>query len=432
MVMHTLALHLKEIQGKSLLLAHSGGVDSCVLAHVLLQNKMPFSVAHCNFQLRAKASNHDSEFVKKWCAAHKIPFHSHSFDTELYKEKFKKGTQEAARELRYQWFNHLMEMEGFEVLLTAHHLNDQLETFLLNATRGTGISGLLGIPQTQKIIRPLASISKKEILSYASHHNIQWREDASNQTNVYLRNQIRHRVVAPLEEFKPEALENFKVTLKHLSEAEKFIGIQLDSLKSVIFKKQHDTFSIAIQELTKLNPLNFCLHHWFAPLGFDAKEVQKLLHALPGKQLFSTSHRLIRDRDYLLLTPLSEENLEEFPFDLEQPNHKLPIALEWNDVDVPVRDQWEANEAFLDKDLLKTPLSIRKYKEGDYFCPTGMKGKKLLIKFFKDEKYSLLEKERQWLLCSKDKIVWVLGRRCDRRFIANARTENKLLMRLSE
>lgn len=427
--MNTLALQLNGLQNKSVLLAHSGGVDSCVLAYVLLKKGMDFSVAHCNFQLRGEASNGDAEFVKAWCLKQEIPFYIKTFDTNSYKESFKKSTQEAARELRYEWFQQLMELQGIDVLVTAHHLNDQLETFLINATRGTGISGLLGIPQTQNIIRPLANSSKKEILNYAALHNIPWREDASNQTDTYLRNKIRHQVVTPLEELKPQALENFKDTLSHLTEAEEFMSHQLDQLKANIFNEQQGVFAIEVQQLKEQRPLNFCLHHWFVPFGFEAKEVQKLLHASSGKQLVSSSHRLIRDREQLLLTPVSEEKFVELTIDLEKPNQKLPLDLEWNIVEAPIQQQWEAQEAFLDKGLLKNPLTLRKYKKGDYFCPTGMKGKKLLSKFFKDEKYSLIEKEKQWLFCSQDQIVWVVGRRCDRRFIATAQTQNKLLMR---
>ena len=170
--MNTLALQLNGLQNKCVLLAHSGGVDSCVLAYVLLKKGMDFSVAHCNFQLRGEASNGDAEFVKAWCLKQEIPFYIKTFDTNSYKESFKKSTQEAARELRYEWFQQLMELQGIDVLVTAHHLNDQLETFLINATRGTGISGLLGIPQTQNIIRPLAKSSKKEILNFISQIRI--------------------------------------------------------------------------------------------------------------------------------------------------------------------------------------------------------------------------------------------------------------------
>ena len=430
--MSKLDLRLNELNDKHVLLAHSGGVDSCVLANIFLNKKINFSVAHCNFKLRAKASDQDLEFVKKWCHQHQIPFYFKNFNVKEYMVVNKKSIQEAARDLRYEWFQNLKVQLKYDVLATAHHLNDQLETFLINSIRGTGISGLLGIPQTEKIIRPLNAVPKKDILNYAEKHKICWREDSSNAKNDYLRNKIRQQVILPLLQIKPQALENFEKTIKNLSQAEEFIYLQLNRLKKQIFKDDGKITRIDIENLNKQKPLNLCLHHWFSPFGFKVKEVEKLLHSNSGKVILSSTHRLIRDRTELLMTPLIEENRLLITIDIEKRNQKLPFGLDMKTKNLVYKENWLSNEAFLDKDLLKNPLQIRNYMKGDYFYPCGMRGKKLISKFFKDEKYSLLEKEKQLLLFSQDKIVWVIGKRCDRRFIANPKTKNKILMRLSK
>lgn len=430
--MHTLKFAWDELQDKSLLLAHSGGVDSCVLAHLFLKANVDFSVAHCNFQLRDEASDQDLAFVKKWCDKHGISFFSRTFDTKAYQDLMKKSTQEAARDLRYEWFASLMDEVGFQGLVTAHHLNDQLETFLINATRGTGLSGLLGISERKKIYRPLRGISKKTILNYARENKIKWREDDSNAQCNYLRNKIRHQVVTPLENINPQALTNFNNTLEHLTAANKFIIHSLDQIKKEIFKRKEETTYINIEALNQQKQLHFCLHHWFYPLGFDVHEVAKLLKAQSGKIIRTSTHRLVRDRDQLLLSKLNPDIGSEIPILLEQKTRKLPLNLKWETVTQTTQKKWKTNEAFLDKDLLKNSLYLRHYRKGDYFYPSGMKGKKLLSKFFKDEKYSLLEKEQQWLFCSDGQIVWVVGKRCDRRFLVGSKTKNKLLMRVEQ
>ena len=204
---------LSSLGHQKVLLAHSGGVDSCVLAELLLRENVSFVVAHCNFQLRAEASDADEQFVIKWCQSNEIPYYTKRFDTLVFKEIHKQSTQLAARNLRYQWFEVLRSTHGFTRLLTAHHLNDQFETFLMRTTRGTGINGLLGIPDTDWIQRPLKEIPKSELLAYAKANQINWREDQSNQSDDYLRNEFRHHLVEPWLKAHPDALKNFKKTL---------------------------------------------------------------------------------------------------------------------------------------------------------------------------------------------------------------------------
>ena len=416
------------LSGKQLLLAHSGGLDSSVLAHLLLKAGLNFSVAHCNFQLRASESEADMKFVEAWSREHSIPFFCVKFATEIHKEFYKKSTQVSARDLRYDWFYSLMEVYEFDFLLTAHHLNDQLETFLINTTRATGISGLLGIQEKETLLRPLRTIPKKELIKYAEAEKISWREDQSNASDAYLRNAIRHHVIPAIEEVVPNALQNFQSTLDHLDLANDFIRESLETQKNKLFKNTGKSLSIEIKELEELPTLSFCLHHWFAPFGFDTKEVVKLMESESGKVIYSPSHRLIRDRSSITLSLLYSKEDNQFLFDPLKNNQDLPIQLSCESIEIKGKETWESHQAALDKRMLKKPLSLRKSIKGDYFYPTGMKGKKLLSKFFKDEKYSLLEKEQQWLLCSENKIVWVIGKRCDRRFIATINTKKVLLI----
>jgi tRNA(Ile)-lysidine synthase len=412
---------------EKLLLAHSGGLDSSVLAHLLVSENIPFSIAHCNFQLRGEESDQDAQFVKIWSESHRIPFYLKCFDTLQYKKKNKLSTQETARILRYEWFKTLQKTNGFTVLLTAHHLNDQLETFLMYATRGTGLKGLLGIPESDWIQRPLLSVTKKELYTYAKAMDLKWREDSSNKTDNYLRNELRHHVVEPLLSIQPQALTNFNKTLKHLTTTEAFVQSQLDQLKKQIFNINSDTTHIKVRDLEQLSQKEFCIHHWFSPYGFDASEVVKLLVASKGKGLYSSTHRLIRERDTIVLTSFAAENKEEFHLTLGQTNCELPIPLRWESFLLKEKEIWEPYQAALDKNKLKKNLTLRKYKKGDYFYPTGMQGKKLISKFFKDEKFSTLEKEAQWLLCCGEDVVWVVGKRCDKRYAAK-KTGNEILL----
>jgi tRNA(Ile)-lysidine synthase len=421
-------LNFENLKPKSILLAHSGGVDSCVLAHLLLANQINFSVAHCNFQLRGAESVEDAGFVRHWCNQNGITHYSVSFSSNTYKNYHKISVQMAARELRYKWFSDLMDVYEFDTLLTAHHLNDQLETFLINTSRGTGISGLLGISNKNSKFRPLLKYPKSELIKYAKKEKIKWREDASNQDVKYLRNRIRSEVVSPLMQIQPNLLENFQTTLNNLNQANTFIHSILDEFKTKVFSTENGVVKLNIEEINKLPQIDFCLHYWFSPLEMSAGEVLKLLKASSGKILYSKSHRLIRDRKCLILTDIQGLDYEQFQINLEDISQILPLNLQWKDISNDAYYSLNSDQALLDKNLLKKPLYLRKFRKGDYFCPIGMKGKKSLSKFFKDEKYSQLEKEKQWLLCSEDEIIWVIGKRCDRRFTANQKTENTILM----
>ena len=413
---------LIKFRSKKILLAHSGGVDSCVLADILLNLKLDFSIAHCNFQLRGIESENDSNFVSSWSQRNKIPFFYSKFSTKEYCEINNINIQLATRELRYKWFFELQSIYDFDFVFTAHHLNDQFETFLINSTRGSGLKGLLGILNTKKVYRPLLNISKKEIVDYAKRKNLSWRDDQSNFENYYLRNKFRNKVLPEIEMMIPEYLNKFKITLNNLKETQEFIDNSIEKIRNKILKKENSLIKVNIKSLLKLKPLNFYLHELFFLYGFNSKELLKLLLSKTGKQLFSKTHRVLIDRGFLVLKELIENKKESYLLDLNKKELQLPIKLNFKYVSSYDEKLLNLKFASIDFIKIKEPLILRKPQSKDYFYPTGMQGKKSVSKYFKDEKYSIYDKENQWLLVSNNDIVWVVGKRLDSRFAATKKS----------
>ncbi|MGB1449741.1 MAG: tRNA lysidine(34) synthetase TilS [Flavobacteriaceae bacterium] len=427
MVLEIVQNHLKKVlEGVTtpkLLLACSGGVDSMVLLHLLEQAAYPFGVAHCNFGLRAEESDADAAFIALYCKSKEITYFETTFETKNYAHSKGISTQMAARTLRYQWFNQLKVEEGFTHLLTAHHLDDQMETFLINVGRASGIKGLTGIPG-DSILRPLLQMTKAEILAYAEKHHIPWREDASNAADDYLRNQLRHHILPQWKAIDPGITQQFEKTRQQLAWAQEALSHHCNTFQATHFIKKDNRIEISLTALQSLHPLEYYLHALFSPYGFsNFLDLNALLTAQSGKQLVSNTHRLIKDRTQLFLV---EKDGEQSPKRIEwTPTENLDYPL---NLRINPKESLAQNTARLDQSALKYPLILRKYQEGDYFYPVGMKGKKKLSKFFKDEKYSLLEKEQQWLLCTEEAIVWVIGQRVDARFAAVSSTVNPLII----
>ncbi|UBZ13941.1 tRNA lysidine(34) synthetase TilS [Flagellimonas marinaquae] len=404
------------LNGKKLLLACSGGLDSVVLAHLCKALKFDFALAHCNFSLRGTESDGDEDFVRELASTFEIDVYVKQFDTEQYAEEQRLSVQMAARELRYKWFDELLQSKRYHYVLTAHHADDSLETFLINLSRGTGIEGLSGIPQVNgNVVRPLLPFSRNEIIEYAKSESIQWREDSSNASVKYLRNKIRHEIVPGIKELNPTFLQNFQHTQHHLRQINDLVNNHLNELKSKLFQQRKDKVQIKIAELQKLQPLDAYLYGLFNGYGFSEwSDVKDLLAAESGKQVFSKTHRLIKDRQSLILAKIERKESEAFEIHSDKAIDELPIKISLEDVET--FEKQGQNVVFLDKEKLNFPLVLRNWKKGDYFYPFGMKGKKKLSKFFKDEKMDLISKEKQWLLCSGDDIVWIVGRRADERF----------------
>ncbi|WP_264529300.1 tRNA lysidine(34) synthetase TilS [Flavobacterium sp. N502540] len=423
-----LALRFPFLEDKKLFLAVSGGLDSMVLLHLFQQLPFEITVLHCNFQLRGLESFGDQDFIQKYCDENGISIFSTQFDTEAFAKDYKLSTQVAARELRYNWFYELLETENFDYIVTAHHADDNLETFIINLTRGTGLDGLTGIPeQNDKIVRPLLPFSRAEILEYAKQNNILWREDSSNASNKYLRNKIRHDLVPILKEINPNFLNAFQKTQEYLQESQEMVEDASIMIYQQVAKEEGEDIHFDLNQLKKLPNYKSYLYQWLNEFGFAAwNDIYDLVEGQSGKQVFSADFRLLKNRDTLILSPISElEENEVFEIGAEEKDVNFPLKLRLCQVDDITIDSNKA--IFVDAEKIRFPLILRKWKEGDVFHPFGMKGKsKKLSKLFKDEKISLIEKEKIWILCSDNQIVWVIGIRQDERFkIEN--TTNKII-----
>lgn len=411
-------------------IACSGGLDSVVLARLCARSGYDFALAHCNFRLRGEESKQDSLFVQKLADELKVYFHLNNFDTTTYAATNKLSIQLAARELRYQWFRELMKQEGYFALLTAHHADDALETFIINLSRATGLQGLTGIPPaSNQVYRPLLIFSRADIEEYAKQHDIAWREDSSNQESVYLRNKIRHDLVPVLKELHPEFLQNFQKTQFKLQSASAIIDEHINTIRTELFCEKEGYWSIPIKPLRQIKPQKAYIYALFNTYGFtDWDGIYDLLDATSGKEIRSATHRLIRDRECLLLAEIERLSQGNFIFDIDTDQFDGPISLEIEEV--KSIGAVSNSILYVDKETLNHRLEIRKWKKGDYFYPLGMRGKKLVSKFFKDEKMSALEKEAQWLMFSGDRLVWVIGKRADDRFKVGPATKNILRFRL--
>lgn len=428
---HHIEQNFAQLKDKKLLLAVSGGVDSMVLLDLFYKLKFDICVAHCNFQLRGKESDADELLVREMCQDGYIPYFIESFDTLEFAKENKLSIQLAARKLRYDWFQELLSL-GFDYVLTAHHLDDNVETFLINFTRGTGLEGLTGIPvQNENIIRPLLPFSRDEIENYAIDNKIQWREDSSNASDKYFRNKLRHNIVPTLKELNTGFLDSFQNTLHHLQQAESLVNDASKLVFEKVVKEKGNQLEIHLNSLLEFQNYKAYLYQWLKAFGFSAwNDIYDLVEAQSGKQVFSETHVLLKDREKLLLSERNLINKSEV-FIIESIESKVNIPLKLIFSRFSGDKHVNANCIFVDEDKINFPLIIRKWQEGDYFYPAGMNGKKKLSKYFKDEKYSLLDKENQWLLCSEDQIIWVIGKRADQRFIATETTQQNIKIELA-
>jgi tRNA(Ile)-lysidine synthase len=415
------------LKGKKILIACSGGLDSVVLSRLFKELNYDISLAHCNFSLRGKESDEDEKFVILLADKLSVPIFNKKFNTKAYKIKHKLSTQVAARQLRYQWFEEVCTEHSFDYLATAHHLDDDLETFLINLSRGTGLRGLMGIPLiNDKIIRPFLNFPRADILQYAKEKNSSWREDSSNQTSDYLRNKLRIEVIPRLKEVDHNLLNGFHQTQKYLNDSMALVNDYMALIKNLVVDETEDGFEIDVLKLQDLPNTNALLYELLAPFGFTAwDDISDLLTAQSGKQIFSESHRILKNRTSLLLVENNFlHNEETYTIKESDTGIDTPINLKIEQVDKT--SDYTPSIVYLDLQKLNFPLQLRKWREGDSFYPFGMKGKKKLSKFFKDEKLSLVAKEKTWVLTSGNHIVWIVGMRSDHRFKVENQTKKIL------
>jgi tRNA(Ile)-lysidine synthase len=428
--------NLLASQRKRTLLAVSGGVDSVAMCELFYLSKFPFEIAHCNFGLRGDESNADEEFVKSLAAKYKVEFHVKHFETEQYSIDKRVSTQMAARDLRYAWFEELSVSRNLKLIATAHHLNDSIETVLYNIAKGTGIRGLGGIPvRNGNIIRPLLFATRQQIESFSKEHNLNVREDSSNASDKYIRNKIRHHVVPLFKEINPAFENTMRSNIEHFKEAAQLYNRQITKESKQIFLQRNADVYIPVLKLRKIKNAASVLFEYLKEYDFSASQVEDILSCLdaePGKQFLTDKARVIKDRRFFILTPLSETAGVHFA----TPNtevvisstQRLDFKLMEND---SLKIGTDNHLAYLDTSQIKFPLTVRRWKAGDYFYPFGMgMKKKKLKKFFTDLKIPLHEKEKIFVVESENKILWVCGQRIDERFKVSPETKQVLKIEL--
>lgn len=426
-------------QKEKILLTVSGGMDSVVMCELFHLTGIKFGIAHCNFQLRGKESDGDDAFVKALAKKYKVEFHSIKFDTSSFAKKNKLSTQIAARQLRYTWFEEIKNEFKYKYIATAHHQDDSIETFFINIIRGTSISGLHGIlPKQGNIIRPLLFTNKNEIIAFVKKHKLNYREDSSNASDKYVRNKIRHQVIPLLKELNPNLENTITNNIQHLRDVESIYKRDIENKRSQVVTGN----TISIELLKKLNPISTYLFEFLKPYHFNAatiEEINSALTAESGKQFFSDTHRLIKDRNFLIVEEKSQKSNPDSYRGKSQKvkkNQKEIIIdgskLTFNKSEKTFNFKLSTLNSVvqLDYDKLEFPLEIRKWQIGDVFYPLGMKGKKKLSDFFIDKKLPIQKKENIWLLTSNKKIVWVIGQRIDDRFKITDSTKNIYLVKL--
>ncbi len=416
---------------RRLLVAVSGGPDSIVLLDALYREGFSLVVAHCNFHLRGEASNEDAEFVKRLSERYQIPYYQIDFDTE--KEARERGVsiEMAARDLRYEWFEHVADEADCELIAVAHNADDVVETFFLNLTRGSGLQGLSGMAELRgRVVRPLLQVSRRQIMEYIAENELEYRIDATNLETIYTRNKIRHNVIPQLTEINPSFLDTMANNMRFIASAQGIVEAYAAEAYKRVVSIEGERIRFDLKVLREYEGIDTLLFMWLSKYGFTSDVIMQLYRSLDdiaGKQFYSATHRIVGGREHLECTMHNAQctmHNVQFAIDETQFTINDPIKLEIKEVD---REQFEviksANVACLDADKLQYPLVLRRWQKGDWFIPYGMKGRKKLSDFFADKKLSIIDKEQVWLLTSGDDIVWVVGHRVDDRYAVIEKTK---------
>ena len=417
--------------------AVSGGMDSVVLCDLLAELNLKFSIAHANFGLRGEESDADELFVKKLAKKYNVPFYSEHFNTKAFATQEKISTQMAARALRYTWFETLRQRLNYDAIAVAHHQSDTVETILLNLTRGTGLPGLHGIaPKNGYLIRPLLCLRKDDIYDYVTSKQLIWREDSSNETTQYQRNKIRHEVIPVLKQLNPNLEQTVQQTAAKISGAEILVNEYVQTIRGQVLRTENGITYLDIAGLPGSAALLLVLFELLQPYGFTFEVTPNIIAAFSaesGKLFESATHTLVKDREQLVITAKNLRAFGSYEILADQTALIVP-DLQLNLTQVPATNYKITSGkkvAALDNNLLQFPLKIRTWKEGDWFVPLGMNGKKKISDFLIDEKVPVNLKDRVKVLTSGNSIVWVIGYRLDNRFKITDKTEAVLEVRVA-
>lgn len=416
------------------LVGFSGGADSVALLSILVQLGYSCIALHCNFHLRGDESARDEQFAEETARSLGVPFHQIDFDTTLYAREHHLSIEMAARELRYHWFEEMRQWFGAQAIAVAHHRDDSVETVLLNLVRGTGIRGMGGIrPKNGYVVRPLLTVSRTDILAWLEEQHLSYVTDSTNLSDAYTRNFIRLRVLPLLEELNPSVRAAITRTADHLAETE---AIYLHVVEEARRQLVEEGSRISIARLMNYPSPATILYELMKPYGFTRQVVDDIFGSLTkesGKMFYSSDYRLMKDREYLLLSPVCTDEIQEYFFGSDGVFEDLwrgPVELSFrkivisNDFDI----RKDKCIAYFDYDKLSFPLTLRRWREGDWFIPFGMKGRKKLSDYFSDHKFSRIDKEQAWLLCSGENILWIVGERSDNRFRIDNTTKSVLVV----
>lgn len=405
-----------------IIVALSGGADSVALLRILHTLGYDCEAAHCNFHLRGAESDRDEMFVRELCKTIRIPLHTIDFATEQYAIEKKISIEMAARELRYQWFAEIKEKTKADVIAVAHHQDDSAETVLLNLIRGTGINGLLGIrPKNGDIVRPLLCISRKEITDYLQNAGQKYMTDSTNLQDEYTRNKIRLNLLPLMQEINPLVKEHIIDTSNYLNDVNRIYNKGIEEGKQRVIEKGN----IRIVPLLKEPSPGALLFEILYPFGFNAAQTKNILAMLEGqtgKQFISKDGwRVVKDRELLLIDKKEKQEIPPFCLIKEEKEYTKDFII-----------PREKHIACFDTDKLIGELNLRKWQTGDIFIPFGMKGKKKVSDYLTDRKFSIIQKENQWVLCCGDKIIWIVGERTDNRFRIDEKTKKVTVFKMSE
>ena len=418
-----------------ILLTVSGGVDSMVMLSLFTRCGYSVGVAHCNFQLRGAESDEDEVLVEQQAAKFGIPFYNRRFETAAEMERTGESMEMAARRLRYAWFNDLSAEHGYSAIAIAHHADDSIETFFINLLRGTGLRGLTGIStQVGKVIRPLLFASRKEILEYAVQHRIPFREDSSNRSTKYLRNKIRLGLIPRIREINPKFTELMRGNLERLTDAQLFINHGIERIHALVVEHRDGIDTIYPERIDPAFPQQFVIYELLtSSYGFKGDTVDALCRALKqgatGKRFYARDRVAVIDRGRIVVAPIAPDDACICQVErgaLRSYCGNAVLYYEYCDIDDVQTFGTPEQVAQVDADKLRFPLTLRRWREGDWFIPFGMTGRKKVSDFLIDAKVPLPEKQRQFVLLSGDDIVWLVGRRIDDRFRLTAETENVL------